>query len=66
MHCYVPKRISVLKKILQDFSVSLKVLDLFNKKQTYGDVITEEENAFEDLELYCIDDSDKLKAIFIF
>jgi len=37
------------------------MVDLFNnKKQMYDDIITGEENAFEDLELYYIDDSDKL------
>jgi len=35
------------------------MLDLFNMKQMYDDVMTGEENAFEYLELHYIDDSDK-------
>jgi len=49
------------------------MIDLCNKKQMSDNVIKKEENAFEDLELYYIDESDKLQnsihlifAIFIF
>jgi len=55
-----------LKKYCKDFNVSLKVLDLFNKNQTYGDVITGEENAFEDLELYVESNINLLIAMWLF
>ena len=39
------------------FIVTRKMLDLFNKQQMYDNANTGEENASEDLELSCMDDS---------
>jgi len=46
--------------MLQRFYCYTKLLDLCNKKEMSDNVIKKEENAFEDLELYYIDESDKL------
>ena len=48
------------KQMLQRFYCYTKLLDLCNKKEMSDNVIKKEENAFEDLELYYIDESDKL------
>jgi len=59
----IKKESAFWKKCCKDFTVTLKMLGLCNKKQIYDNVNTAEENASENLESYHIDESDGLRYL---
>ena len=51
------------KEYSKDFTVALKMIDVFDQKQMYNSEITGKENASKALELYYVDVSDEFSYL---